>query len=65
MKKTRLSKLRKKRLLNDITLDEVYVSTGIDQGRLSRIERCLAEATEDEKNKLSEFYQCAIRDIFY
>lgn len=64
MSDTTLSKLRQKRVLLGIILDQVYMATGIDQGRLSRLERGLAKATDDEKKILSIFFECNVTDIF-
>ena len=59
-----LSKLRQKRLLSNIILDDVKLATNIDQGRLSRIERGKADATEEEKRTLADFFNCKVEDIF-
>jgi hypothetical protein len=51
-------------VLSNVILDDVFLATKIDQGRLSRIERGKAEATPEEKEKLAIFFNCKVKDIF-
>lgn len=57
MKKTKLSVLRRLRMINEITLDVVAQETGMSVGYLSRIERGLiADIKNDAKRKRVENY---------
>ena len=57
MKKTKLSVIRRLRMINDITLDVVAQETGVSVGYLSRIERGLiADIKNDAKRKRVENY---------
>ena len=52
-----LTKLRQLRKLNDITLDEISMDTGISVGYLNRIERgFITEIKNDAKRKRLENY---------
>ena len=52
-----LTKLRKLRIINEITLDEVGLETGISIGYLNRIERGhITEIKNDVKRKKLESY---------
>ena len=57
MKKTKLSVLRRLRMINDITLDAVAQATGMSVGYLNRIERgFISEIKNDVKrNKLENY----------
>ena len=57
MKKTKLSVLRRLRMINDITLDEVAKTTGMSVGYLNRIERgFISDIKNDVKRKKVENY---------
>lgn len=59
-----LSKLKRKRVLAGVILDDVKLATGIDAGWLSRVERGLVEASEEDKKRLANFFKCEVGDIF-
>ena len=57
MKKTKFSVLRRLRMINDITLDEVAKATGMSVGYLNRIERgFISDIKNDAKRKKVENY---------
>lgn len=58
------SKLKTKRLLSGKILDCVMIATGIDSGRLSRIERDLVMPKDIEKKLLADYFQCKTEDLF-
>jgi transcriptional regulator with XRE-family HTH domain len=59
-----LSRLRRKRLLKELTLYDLQARTGIDSGRISLIERGYRIPKEDEKEKLSKALNCRVVDLF-
>ncbi len=59
-----MRKIRQIRLLKEITLDDIFLQTGINQGRLSRIERGILQPTEIEKEKIAKTLNLPISEVF-
>lgn len=59
-----LSEMRKNRVLKDLTLDDLYLRTGIDQSRLSRIERNIFKPSDREKKLISKALRVPVQEIF-
>ena len=49
-----MNKLREARVVQRVTQFQLRLSTGIHQSKISMIENCLVEASEDEKQKLAK-----------
>lgn len=59
-----MHKMRIERFFRNLSLDELRSRTGIDQGKLSRIERGYVKPKEDEKKKLAKALNVKVEDIF-
>lgn len=59
-----VSEMRKSRLLKDLTLDDLYLRTGITMPKLSRIERNIFKPTEREKKLICKALKVSVKDIF-
>lgn len=61
-----MRKMRRLRLLKELTLDELYLRTGrkLSQPRLSRIERGIAIPSKEEKDLISRALQEPVKKIF-
>ena len=59
-----MSSMRVQRFFKGFTLDDLRLKTGIDQGKLSRIERGYLEAKEGEKRAIAKGLKCRVEEIF-
>ena len=59
-----LKGMRLKRLLSQMTLYDVEVSTGVQASTLSLLERGLRKPTVEQKRKLADFYHCYADELF-
>jgi transcriptional regulator with XRE-family HTH domain len=59
-----ISKLRIARLLNGRSQDEISGLTGIDQSKLSRVERGYGRLSLEEKRKLAAAVNCDPADLW-
>jgi len=59
-----MRKLREIRTLRGITLDDVWIGTGIYQSHLSRLERGLIEAKPRERALLCRFFGLTEKELF-
>jgi transcriptional regulator with XRE-family HTH domain len=61
-----MRKMRRVRLLKEITLDELYLRTGrkISQPRLSRFERGIALPSEEEKALIARALKEPVERLF-
>lgn len=59
-----MMKVRQLRILNEVTLDAIFLKTGINQGKLSRIERGIIQPTKEEKKKISVALGFAEKEVF-
>jgi len=56
--------MKNARFHKKLTLDDISLATGIWQAKLSRIERGIFVATQDEKKKISKVLDSKIAEIF-
>jgi len=56
--------MRMERFLKNISLDELGLKTGIDQAKLSRIERGYKIPKDEEKTKIASVLNCTTEKIF-
>jgi len=56
--------MRMKRFLMGLSLDELKIRTGIDQGKLSRIERGYTTPNKKEMEHIANAFNCKIKDVF-
>jgi transcriptional regulator with XRE-family HTH domain len=56
--------IRKCRLKKGMTLDDVFLKTGIHMPKLSRIERGIFKASSKERKLISRALGISIRDLF-
>ena len=59
-----ISEMKKNRILKDLTLDDIYLRTGINIPKLSRIEREILRASEKEKRLISKALREPLLKIF-
>lgn len=59
-----VNQMKLKRFLKGKSQDQFSQETGIDQSRISRIERGFAVAKDDEKRALAHALSAAIEDLF-
>ena len=59
-----LSPLRKKRLLEELSIYDIERRTGIDVAKISLVERGYRNPRDEEKLKLAKALKCRVEDIF-
>lgn len=59
-----LSNLKRARVLQGKTQDDLMIETGIDQGLISRFENNYKEPTEDQKKKLARALKTTVKELF-
>ena len=62
--KKMISKVRKRRLLKGLTLDNIFIQTKIDISKLSRIERGIFKPSEKEKKLISKALKAKAEELF-
>ena len=63
--KMSLKKLRAIRALQGVSQDEIAVSVGISQAKLSRAERGYLQLTAEEKEKIAKVLDLKPEQLFY
>lgn len=58
------NKIREIRQKRNLTLDEVYLKVGIQQGRLSKVERGIHEPNEMERKLLVKALRSSEKELF-
>ena len=59
-----ISEVRKARIIKGLRLDDIYLSTGIDMSRLSRIERKIFKPSKQEKKLIAKALNESVFKIF-
>jgi len=59
-----MNKIKFLRRISGVTQDTVAEKTGIDRSTVSRIERGFRRPTEEQKTKLSEFFDMESETVF-
>ena len=59
-----LSPLRKKRLLEELSIYDIERRTGIDVAKISLVERGYRNPRDEEKQKFAKALKCRVQDIF-
>jgi transcriptional regulator with XRE-family HTH domain len=59
-----ISEMKKRRLIKGLTLDDIYLRSGIDISRLSRIERGIFQPSQREMKLISKALRVRQKDIF-
>lgn len=56
-------RLRYLRLVNDLSLDEASVRTGVDRTTLSRLERGLLRPSDEVQQRIEAFWKLPLEDL--
>jgi len=59
-----MNKMKAYRFLKNKTQDDLMALTGIDQSRISRIERDVLKPTEEEKKKIATALRTKLKKLF-
>lgn len=59
-----ISEMRKARILRGLTLDDLWLKTGINISKLSRLERSIFKPTDDERIRIAKALKVAPDNIF-
>ncbi len=59
-----VSNMRKARFLLGLTLDDLWLKTGINISKLSRLERKIYKPNQDERVKIAKALKSPVGEIF-